>query len=169
MSLADTGGTGTRRIIYLGGLGGEGPLPVGSPCAVDRKLPTSFNLGVPVIEFRASIVIGSGSLSFEMIRALTQRYPCIVCPRWVAVKAQPIAIERRDCLPLASLGVTFNEGAMFSRLVVRTRLLIMARSCGSTPRNPPLSSLDHLRAGSHAAPAAYGWDWSPSCARIGRR
>lgn len=46
-----------------------------------------------VIEFRSSIVIGSGSLSFEMIRALVERLPIMICPRWVQVKAQPIAIE----------------------------------------------------------------------------
>ena len=46
-----------------------------------------------MIEFRASIVIGSGSLSFEMIRALVERLPIMICPRWIHVKAQPIAIE----------------------------------------------------------------------------
>ncbi|RPI87196.1 MAG: SDR family oxidoreductase, partial [Planctomycetaceae bacterium] len=46
-----------------------------------------------IVEFRASIVIGSGSLSFEMIRALVERLPIMICPRWVQVKAQPIAIE----------------------------------------------------------------------------
>jgi uncharacterized protein YbjT (DUF2867 family) len=39
---------------------------------------------IPVIEFRASIVIGTGSLSFEMIQALVERLPLMVCPRWVA-------------------------------------------------------------------------------------
>jgi hypothetical protein len=48
--------------------------------------------GVPVIEFRASVVIGSGSLSFEMLRALVERLPVMVTPRWVQVIAQPIAI-----------------------------------------------------------------------------
>ena len=45
------------------------------------------------MEFRASIVIGSGSLSFEIIRALVERLPLMVCPRWVSVAAQPIGIE----------------------------------------------------------------------------
>ena len=49
--------------------------------------------GVPTIEFRASIVIGSGSASFEMIRALVEKLPVMVTPRWVRVRAQPIAIE----------------------------------------------------------------------------
>ncbi len=48
---------------------------------------------VPVIELRASIIIGSGSLSFELIRALTERLPVMICPRWVATPTQPIAIE----------------------------------------------------------------------------
>ena len=48
---------------------------------------------MPTIEFRASIVIGSGSLSFEMIRALVDRLPVMITPRWVRMRAQPIAIE----------------------------------------------------------------------------
>ena len=46
----------------------------------------------PTVELRASIVIGAGSLSFEMIRSLVQRLPVMVMPRWVSVPAQPIAI-----------------------------------------------------------------------------
>jgi len=49
--------------------------------------------GVPVVEFRASIVIGAGSLSFAMIEALVERLPVMVCPRWVATLTQPLAID----------------------------------------------------------------------------
>ena len=49
--------------------------------------------GVPVIEFRTSIVIGSGSLSFELIRSLVERLPVMITPRWVSVHAQPIAVN----------------------------------------------------------------------------
>ena len=49
--------------------------------------------GAIVVEFRASIVIGSGSLSFELVRALVQRLPVMICPKWVSVQTQPIAIE----------------------------------------------------------------------------
>lgn len=83
---------GVRRVIYLGGLGDdrEGLSPhLRSRQAVGRILRES---GIPVIEFRASIVIGSGSLSFEMIRALVERLPVLITPRWVATEAQPIAI-----------------------------------------------------------------------------
>jgi hypothetical protein len=48
---------------------------------------------VEVIELRASIVIGSGSLSFEIIRALVERLPVMICPAWVSIAAQPIGIE----------------------------------------------------------------------------
>ncbi len=47
-------------------------------------------------EFRAGMVVGSGSLSFEMLRHLTERLPLMICPRWVFTKTQPIAI--RDVL-----------------------------------------------------------------------
>lgn len=84
---------GVRRIIYLGGLGeagGELSKHLRSRHEVGRVLGAS---GVPVIEFRASIVIGSGSLSFEMIRSLVERLPVMITPRWVSITAQPIAIE----------------------------------------------------------------------------
>jgi len=66
---------GVERIIYLGGLGddSESLSPhLRSRQEVGRILRES---GVPVLEFRASIVIGSGSLSFEMIRSLVERLP----------------------------------------------------------------------------------------------
>jgi uncharacterized protein YbjT (DUF2867 family) len=80
-----------QRIVYLGGLG-EGSLSphLRSRQEVGALLRAS---GIDVVEFRASIVIGSGSLSFEIIRALVERLPIMICPRWVAVAAQPIGIE----------------------------------------------------------------------------
>jgi uncharacterized protein YbjT (DUF2867 family) len=83
---------GVQRIIYLGGLGEDEPdlsAHLRSRHEVGERLRAH---GVPVIEFRASIIIGSGSLSFEMIRALVERLPVMVTPRWVRVTAQPIAI-----------------------------------------------------------------------------
>lgn len=80
-----------QRIIYLGGLG-EGALSahLRSRQEVGGALRST---GVEVIELRASIVIGSGSLSFEIIRALVERLPVMICPAWVSVDAQPIGIE----------------------------------------------------------------------------
>jgi len=84
--------SGIRRIVYLGGLGRDTALSahLRSRHEVGEILRDS---GVPTLEFRASIVIGSGSLSFEMIRALVDRLPVMVTPRWVYSLAQPIAIE----------------------------------------------------------------------------
>lgn len=84
--------SGVRRIIYLGGLGKGNHL---SPHLQSRQEVGDIlrRSGVQVIELRASIVIGSGSLSFEMIRALVERLPIMITPRWVAVQAQPIAIK----------------------------------------------------------------------------
>jgi uncharacterized protein YbjT (DUF2867 family) len=81
-----------RRIIYLGALGGDRPL---SPHLMTRREVGRIlrSGGIPVIEFQASIILGSGSLSFEMIRALIERLPVMVTPRWVTQDAQPIAID----------------------------------------------------------------------------
>ena len=84
---------GVQRIVYLGGLGEDSAdlsPHLRSRHEVGQVLRES---GVPIVEFRASIVIGSGSLSFELVRALVQRLPVMICPKWVSVKAQPIAIE----------------------------------------------------------------------------
>jgi uncharacterized protein YbjT (DUF2867 family) len=83
---------GVRRIVYLGGLGGGGGLSahLASRQEVGQILRSS---GVPTIEFRASIVIGSGSASYEIVRALVESLPVMVTPRWVDTAAQPVAIE----------------------------------------------------------------------------
>jgi uncharacterized protein YbjT (DUF2867 family) len=96
---------GVRRIIYLGALGEEhadlSP-HLRSRQEVGRILRES---GVPTLELRASIVIGSGSLSFEMVRALTEHLPVMVMPRWVTIKAQPIGIQDLLAYLVASLDV----------------------------------------------------------------
>jgi uncharacterized protein YbjT (DUF2867 family) len=105
--------SGVRRIIYLGALGeaGAGLSPhLRSRQEVGDLLRGS---GVPVIEFRASIVIGSGSLSFEMIRALVERLPVMITPRWVAVIAQPIAIDDLLAYLLAALARPAGESRIF--------------------------------------------------------
>jgi len=83
---------GTKQIVYLGGLAqGENlSTHLASRQEVGEILRQS---GVPTIEFRASVVIGSGSLSFEMVRAMVERLPVMTAPRWVRTLAQPIAVE----------------------------------------------------------------------------
>ena len=84
---------GVRRIIYLGGLGTSDEQLSKHLRSRQETGDVLRSSGVQVIELRASIVIGSGSLSFEMIRALVERLPVMICPKWVRVRAQPIAIE----------------------------------------------------------------------------
>ena len=95
---------GVRRIIYLGGLGAGALSPhLRSRQEVGAALRAT---AVELIEFRASIVIGSGSLSFEMIRALVERLPVMICPAWVSVAAQPIGIEDLVQYLIAALDLT---------------------------------------------------------------
>ncbi len=96
---------GVERIIYLGGLGDETQSL--SPHLRSRQEVGHIlrQSGVPVLEFRASIVIGSGSLSFEMIRSLVERLPVMITPRWVSMPAQPIAIEDLIAYLTAALDV----------------------------------------------------------------
>jgi uncharacterized protein YbjT (DUF2867 family) len=87
---------GVERILYLGGLGDpEEKLSV----HLRSRQETGAALreaGVPVTEFRAAVIVGTGSLSFEMVRYLTERLPVMICPQWVFTRIQPIAI--RDVL-----------------------------------------------------------------------
>jgi uncharacterized protein YbjT (DUF2867 family) len=84
---------GVEQIIYLGGLGDpQADLSehLSSRQATGQALSEA---GVPVTEFRAAIIVGSGSVSFEMIRYLTERIPVMICPKWVYTRVQPIAID----------------------------------------------------------------------------
>ncbi|MBV9720158.1 MAG: SDR family oxidoreductase [Candidatus Eremiobacteraeota bacterium] len=87
---------GLRLIVYLGGLGEpheELSTHLQSRHEVGKVLRAS---GVPVIEFQAAQIIGSGSISFEMMRYLTERLPVMIAPRWVYTQCQPIGV--RDVL-----------------------------------------------------------------------
>ena len=84
-----SGGAGVRRIVYLGGLGDD---PSSEHLASRQEVGVALGAaGVPVVELRAAVVLGAGSISFEMLRYLTERLPFMVCPRWVRTAIQPIA------------------------------------------------------------------------------
>lgn len=83
---------GVSKIVYLGGLGSEKD-------ALSTHLRSRHEVGdvlreggVAIVEFRAAMIIGSGSISFEMMRYLTERLPLMIAPRWVTTKCQPIGI-----------------------------------------------------------------------------
>lgn len=84
---------GVGRIIYLGGLG-DPESNLSSHLRSRQECGTALREGgVPVTELRAGVIVGSGSLSFEMIRHLVERLPVMICPRWIYSKIQPIAVD----------------------------------------------------------------------------
>jgi uncharacterized protein YbjT (DUF2867 family) len=84
---------GIARIVYLGGLG-DPKAHLSEHLTSRQETGDALRAsGVPVTELRAAIVVGSGSVSFEMIRYLTERLPVMICPQWVFTRVQPIGIE----------------------------------------------------------------------------
>jgi uncharacterized protein YbjT (DUF2867 family) len=82
---------GVRKVIYLGGLGSA---------SLSKHLASRQETGAvlaaygpPTLEFRAGIVVGTGSASFEIIRDLAEKLPMMICPAWVTQRVQPIAIQ----------------------------------------------------------------------------
>lgn len=87
---------GVRHIIYLGGLGSEHDDASDHLRSRHETGDVLRESGVMVTELQAGVVVGSGSLGFEMVRYLTERVPILICPRWVFTRTQPIAV--RDLL-----------------------------------------------------------------------
>lgn len=104
--------SGVRRVIYLGGLAHGQSLSshLRSRLEVGRVLRES---GIPTVEFRASVIIGSGSLSFDMVRALVERLPVMITPRWVRSLAQPIAVEDVIQYLLEAADLPLDRSAVF--------------------------------------------------------
>ncbi len=101
---------GIERILYLGGLAEASP---GLSEHLSSRQETGDVLrrsGVPVTEFRAGVIVGSGSVSFEMIRYLTERVPVMICPRWVYTRTQPIGIREVLEYLTAALAVPESSG-----------------------------------------------------------
>ena len=104
---------GVGRILYLGGIEPKGERQSEH---LRSRLETGDELrkgAVPVTEFRAAVVVGSGSLSFELIRYLTERVPVMVCPRWVHTPTQPIAVRNVLEYLVEALEVEESAGKTF--------------------------------------------------------
>ena len=105
---------GVQRIIFMGGLGEETDPKLSSHLRsrheVGRILRDS---GVETIEFRASVVIGNGSLSYNLIRSLTDRLPVMICPRWLATPTQPIAVNDVLAYLLAALDLPPGQSQVY--------------------------------------------------------
>jgi uncharacterized protein YbjT (DUF2867 family) len=105
---------GVRRIIYLGGLGDDTD-PGLSPHLRSRHEVGQIlrESGLETIDFRASMVIGAGSLSYELMKALTERLPVMLCPRWLTTPAQPIAVDDVLSYLEAALDLPPGESRIF--------------------------------------------------------
>ncbi|GAC1490378.1 MAG: SDR family oxidoreductase [Vulcanimicrobiaceae bacterium] len=104
---------GVKRIVYLGGLGVE-------DATLSRHLRSRHetgkvlrSTGVPVTEFRAAMIVGSGSASFEMMRYLTERLPVMIAPKWVDTPCQPISVRDVLAYLVAELDRPSHENAIF--------------------------------------------------------
>ena len=145
---------GLPRIIYLGGLGEMGAdlsEHLRSRRQVEEELASS---GVPVTTFRAAMIIGSGSASFEILRYLVERLPIMVTPKWVATECQPVAIADVLHWLVRCLNVPETSGKTLEIggadvLVYRDLMQVMAEELGLRRRiilpvpvlTPRLSSL----------------------------
>jgi uncharacterized protein YbjT (DUF2867 family) len=108
------GECGVRRIVYLGGLGTREGEHLSSHLASRHEVGAVLRRFAPqVVEFQASIILGSGSLSFELIRALTERLPVMLTPRWVSIAAQPIAIEDAVAYLLAAIDANVDGNRVY--------------------------------------------------------
>ena len=130
-------GEGIERIVYLGAA-----KPKGKP---SRHLRSRLHTGevlragkVPVFELRASMIVGSGSLSWQIVRDLAMRLPAMILPRWLSTRSQPIAIddvafalEHALALPIANAGVLDLPGP--ESLSAKEILLRIARLRGKRP------------------------------------
>lgn len=143
-----------ERIIYLGGLGETGA-HLSEHLASRREVEAVLALGsAPVTVFRAAMIIGSGSASFEILRYLVERLPVMVTPRWVNTESQPIAIRNVlhylvTCLETPeTVGRTFDIGGA-DVMTYREIMQVMAEALGLRKRlilpvpvlTPRLSSL----------------------------
>jgi uncharacterized protein YbjT (DUF2867 family) len=84
---------GVQRLVYLGALGDPDTNLSEHLRSRQQTGDALRESGVPVTEFRAAVIVGAGSLSFEMIRYLAERVPIMICPSWVYTRVQPIAIR----------------------------------------------------------------------------
>jgi uncharacterized protein YbjT (DUF2867 family) len=106
--------TGVRRIIYLGGLGDDAD-PTLSPHLRSRHEVGQIlrESGVETIELRASMVVGAGSISYQLMKSLTDRLPVMLCPRWLTTPTQPIAVDDVLAYLLAAKDLPAGESRIF--------------------------------------------------------
>ena len=92
--VAATAGSSCKRMIYLSGLADEECGDLSDHLASRIEVGQILRAGsVQCVELRAAMIIGTGSISFRMIRHLCHRLPVMLCPKWLLTKTQPLAVE----------------------------------------------------------------------------
>jgi uncharacterized protein YbjT (DUF2867 family) len=137
---------GARQIVYLGGLGGQdGDL---SPHLRSRaETAQVLQAGpVPVTMLGAAMIVGEGSAAFETILALVARLPVMICPRWVSVKTQPVALEDvvRALVAVAGRESTFGQSYDVGGPEVMTYRAMMERTARLRGKRPLLIEVPFL-------------------------
>jgi uncharacterized protein YbjT (DUF2867 family) len=105
---------GVRRIIYLGGLGDDTDPDLSPHLRSRHEVGNILRAsGVETIEFRAGMVVGAGSLSYRLLKSLTDRLPVMICPRWLSTATQPIAVDDVLAYLLAARELPAGESRTF--------------------------------------------------------
>ena len=144
---------GAQQVVYLGGLGEESA-DLSAHLRSRAETATILASGsIPLTTLRAAMIVGPGSAAFETIRALVERLPVMVCPRWVSVETQPVALADvlaalvAVCGERSTYGETFDLGGP-EVMTYRTMMERTARVRGKHPilievpfLTPRLSSL----------------------------
>lgn len=105
---------GVQRIVYLGGLGDDSDPHLSPHLRSRHEVGQIFReSGIVTIEFRASLVIGTGSLSFDLVKSLTDRLPVMLCPRWLTTPTQPIAVDDALAYLIAARQLPINKSQIY--------------------------------------------------------
>ena len=105
-------GAGLGQVIYLGGLGDDAD-DLSPHLRSRREVESILMNAAPTTALRAGIVIGEGSISWEILRQLVERLPVMITPRWVETRTQPIALEDAIFCLSAVLGRAGSIGEMY--------------------------------------------------------
>jgi uncharacterized protein YbjT (DUF2867 family) len=137
---------GARQIVYLGGLGAERDDL--SPHLRSRaETAQVLREGVvPVTTLGAAMIVGEGSAAFETILALVARLPVMICPRWVSVETQPVALEDvvHALVAVAGRESTFGESYDVGGPEVMTYRAMMERTARLRGKRPVLIEVPFL-------------------------